>query len=130
VRRHPPRTRSRSGRARLARALTLAIASAPLASPLAAPLASSAEPLQSPWWEDYAIRDRYLCRPEGVVVLERNDAQASLIQGRYRSTFFRERSDEPGVRYSGDGMRLILQGDELTLERLPQRIQCVRTDQV
>ena len=127
---HPPRTRSRSGRARLARALTLAIASAPLASPLAAPLASSAEPLQSPWWEDYAIRDRYLCRPEGVVVLERNDAQASLIQGRYRSTFFRERSDEPGVRYSGDGMRLILQGDELTLERLPQRIQCVRTDQV
>lgn len=130
MRRHPPRTRSRSGRARLARALTLAIASAPLASPLAAPLASSAEPLQSPWWEDYAIRDRYLCRPEGVVVLERNDAQASLIQGRYRSTFFRERSDEPGVRYSGDGMRLILQGDELTLERLPQRIQCVRTDQV
>lgn len=130
MKRHPPRTRSRSGRARLARALTLAIASAPLASPLAAPLASSAEPLQSPWWEDYAIRDRYLCRPEGVVVLERNDAQASLIQGRYRSTFFRERSDEPGVRYSGDGMRLILQGDELTLERLPQRIQCVRTDQV
>ena len=126
MKRHPPRTRSRSGRARLARALTLAIA----AAPLAAPPASSAEPLQSPWWEDYAIRDRYLCRPEGVVVLERNDAQASLIQGRYRSTFFRERSDEPGVRYSGDGMRLILQGDELTLERLPQRIQCVRTDQV
>lgn len=126
MRRHPPRTRSRSGRARLARALTLAIAAAPLAAPLASP----AEPLQSPWWEDYAIRDRYLCRPEGVVVLERNDAQASLIQGRYRSTFFRERSDEPGVRYSGDGMRLILQGDELTLERLPQRIQCVRTDQV
>lgn len=122
MRRHPPRTRSHSGRARLARALTLAIAAAPLASP--------AEPLQSPWWEDYAIRDRYLCRPEGMVVLERNDAQASLIQGRYRSTFFRERSDEPGVRYSGDGMRLILQGDELTLERLPQRIQCVRTDQV
>lgn len=130
MRRHPPRTRSRSGRPGLARPLTLAIATAALAAPLAAPLASPAEPLQSPWWEDYAIRDRYLCRPEGVVVLERNDAQASLIQGRYRSTFFRERSDEPGVRYSGDGMRLILQGDELTLERLPQRIQCVRTDQV
>ena len=94
------------------------------------PLALAAEPLQSPWWEDYAIRDRYLCRPEGMVVLERNDAQASLIQGRYRSTFFRESSNEPGVRYSGDGMRLILMGDELTLERLPQRIQCLRTDQV
>jgi hypothetical protein len=122
VRRHAPGTRTGPRRARLAGALTLALAAAPLASP--------AEPLQSPWWEDYAIRDRYLCRPEGMVVLERNDAQASLIQGRYRSTFFRESSNEPGLRYSGDGMRLILMGDELTLERLPQRIQCVRTDQV
>ena len=122
MRRHAPGARTASRRARLARALTLALAAAPLASP--------AEPLQSPWWEDYAIRDRYLCRPEGMVVLERNDAQASLIQGRYRSTFFRESSNEPGLRYSGDGMRLILMGDELTLERLPQRIQCVRTDQV
>ena len=89
-----------------------------------------AQAMHSPWWEDYAIRDRYLCRPEGSVVLERNDSQASLIQGRYRTTFFRESSDEPGLRYSGDGMRLILKGDELTLERLPQRIQCLRTDQV
>ena len=72
-----------------------------------APAVASAEAIQSPWWEDYAIRDRYLCRPQGVVVLERNDAQASLIQGRYRSTFFREASDEAGIRYSGDdGMRL------------------------
>ena len=95
-----------------------------------APAVARAEGIQSPWWEDYAIRDRYLCRGEGSLVLERNDAQASLIQGRYRSTFFREASDEPGLRYSGDGMRLILNGDELTLERLPQRIQCLRTDQV
>jgi hypothetical protein len=89
-----------------------------------------AQAMSSPWWEDYAIQDRYLCRDKGMVVLERNDAQASLINGRYRSTFFRERSDEGGVRYSGDGMRLILQGDELTLERLPLRIQCLRTEQV
>ena len=92
--------------------------------------AGHAQPMQSPWWEDYAIRDRYLCHSQGVVVLERNEAQASLIQGRYRSTFFREASDEAGIRYSGDGMRLILLGDELTLELLPQRIQCLRTDQV
>ena len=97
---------------------------------LAAPLLpAGAEPMQSPWWEDYATRDRYLCRPQGMVVLERNASQASLIQGRLRTTVFREPSDEPGLRYSGDGLLLILQGDELTLERLPQRIQCLRTDQ-
>ncbi|MEY4297428.1 MAG: hypothetical protein RLZZ423_607 [Cyanobacteriota bacterium] len=95
-----------------------------------APAVAHAEAIQSPWWEDYAIRDRYLCRGQGSVVLERNDAQAALIQGRYRTTFFREASDEAGVRYSGNGMRLILMGDELTLERLPQRIHCLRTDQV
>ena len=95
-----------------------------------APAMARGEAIQSPWWEDYAIRDRYLCRDKATLVLERNDAQASLIQGRYRSTFFREASDEPGLRYSGDGMRLILNGDELTLERLPQRIQCLRTEQV
>lgn len=93
------------------------------------PLALAAEPLQSPWWEDYAIRDRYLCRSQGVLVLERNDAQASIIQGQHRSTLFREASDEPGLRYGADGLRLILIGDELTLERLPQRIQCLRTAQ-
>jgi hypothetical protein len=91
--------------------------------------AGRAELIQSPWWEDYASRDRYLCRGTGSVVLERNDAQASLIQGGYRSTFFREESDEPGLRYSGEGMRLILIGDQLTLERLPQRISCLRTAQ-
>ena len=110
-----------SARAWLARGLVIALT--------AASGSAIAEPMQSPWWEDYASRDRYLCRNEGVLVLERNDAQASLIQGRYRSTLFREASDEPGLRYSGNGMRLILQGDELTLERLPQRIQCLRTDQ-
>jgi hypothetical protein len=92
--------------------------------------AALAQPMQSPWWEDYAIRDRYICRSHGVVLLERNEAQASLIQGRYRSTLFREASDAPGIRYSGDGLRLILLGDELTVEQLPQRILCVRTDQV
>lgn len=92
--------------------------------------AALAQPMQSPWWEDYAVRDRYLCRSQGVVVVERNEAQASLIQGRYRSTLFREASDQPGIRYSGDGLRLILLGDELTVEQLPQRILCLRTDQV
>jgi hypothetical protein len=89
-----------------------------------------AQAMHSPWWEDYAIKDRYLCRDKGMVVLERNDAQASLINGRNRNTFFREPSDLPGIHYTADGMRLILRGDELTIERLPQRLQCLRTEQV
>ena len=89
-----------------------------------------AQAMHSPWWEDYAIKDRYLCRDKGMVVLERNDAQASLINGRNRITFFRDPSELPGLHYTGDGMRLILRGDELTIERLPQRLQCLRTEQV
>jgi hypothetical protein len=89
-----------------------------------------AQAMYSPWWEDYAIKDRYLCRDKGLVVLERNDAQASLINGRNRSTFFREASALPGLHYTAEGMRLILRGDELTIERLPQRLQCLRTEQV
>ncbi len=86
--------------------------------------------MSSPWWEDYGIKERYLCSDRGQVVLERNDAQASLITGRYRSTLFRQTSAEPGIRYENDGMRVILRGDELTLEKLPLRVQCIRTEQV
>jgi hypothetical protein len=96
--------------------------------PLVIPLLAQA--MNSPWWEDYAIKDRYLCKGQGMLVVERNDAQASLINGRFRTTFFRETSDEPGLRYSGEGMRLILQGDSLTLEHLPHRVECLRVEQV
>ena len=89
-----------------------------------------AQAMQSPWWEDYAIKDRYLCQDKGTLVLERNQSQASLITGRFRRTFFRQDSSEPGLRYSSDGMELILRGDELTLEQLPMRMQCQRVDQV
>lgn len=84
----------------------------------------------SPWWEDYDTRDRYRCDDRGTLVVERNASQASLITGRHRSTLFREASDAPGVRYRNNDMRLILQGDELTLERLPMRLTCTRTDEV
>ncbi|WP_254939113.1 hypothetical protein [Cyanobium sp. Morenito 9A2] len=87
--------------------------------------------MTSPWWEDYAVKTRYLCRDQGVLVVERNDAQASIISGRFRTTLFRESSELPGVRYkTSDGMRLILNGDELTIEQLPQRVQCLRTEEV
>ncbi|MCS5690468.1 MliC family protein [Cyanobium sp. FGCU-6] len=83
----------------------------------------------SPWWEDYEQRDSYRCDDRGTVVVERNDSQASLIAGRYRSTLFREASDAPGLRYRNEEMRLIVRGDELTVERLPMRFTCTRTDQ-
>lgn len=90
----------------------------------------------SPWWEDYALKETYLCADQGAVVLERNDAQASLITGRYRTTLFRDlqtRSDaEPimGIVYRNDLLTLILRGDQLILEQLPQRTSCMRTESV
>ena len=84
--------------------------------------------LSSPWWEGYDIRERFLCGAQGVLVVERNDAQASLISGSMRLTLFREQRDLPGLRYGNGEMRLILDGDELTLEQLPMRLSCLRTD--
>ena len=93
---------------------------------LAAPVGA----IDSPWWENYEQKDRYLCGNQGFMVVERNDAQASLISGRGRMILFREASDAPGLRYRNEDFRIILRGDELTLERLPMRLTCVRTDQV
>ena len=85
--------------------------------------------LSSPWWEGYDIRERFLCGDQGVLVVERNDAQASLISGRSRFTLFRVASSQPGVRYGSDAMELILWGDNLTLEQGRRKMQCTRTDQ-
>ena len=85
--------------------------------------------LSSPWWEDYDTRERFLCGDQGSVVVERNDAQASLISGRSRFTLFRVASSQPGLRFATDGMELILWGDSLTLEQGRRKLQCTRTDQ-
>ena len=85
--------------------------------------------VSSPWWEDYDIRDRFLCGDQGSVVVERNDAQASLISGRSSFTLFRVASSQPGLRFATDGMELILWGDNLTLEQGRRKLQCTRTDQ-
>jgi hypothetical protein len=84
----------------------------------------------SPWWENYDIKERYLCSEKGGVVLERNASQASLISGGSRMTLFRESGDGPAMVYRNDEMRLILRGDELTLERLPMKIVCLRSEDV
>lgn len=97
---------------------------------------SRALPLQgalamtSPWWEDYDTKDRYLCSERGAVVLERNASQAALISGDSRTTLFREASETPALIYRNDDLRLILRGDELTVERLPQTITCLRSEEV
>ena len=85
--------------------------------------------LSSPWWEDYDIRDRFLCGDQGVLVVERNDAQASLISGGSRFTLFRVASNQPGVRYGSELLELTLWGDSLTLEQGRRKLQCTRTDQ-
>lgn len=84
----------------------------------------------SPWWENYDTKDRFLCSERGGVVLERNASQASLISGGSRTTLFREASDEPALIYRNDDLRVILRGDELTVERLPLKITCLRSDEV
>jgi hypothetical protein len=86
--------------------------------------------MQSPWWENYDLRERFVCGDRLSVVLERNASQASLIAGSSRATLFREESDAPGLRYQNESLRVILRGDELTLEQLPSRRVCVHTEQV
>ncbi len=90
----------------------------------------------SPWWENYAVRETYICQGQGAIVLERNDAQASLTTGRYRTTLFRDngpnqaQSELMGLVYRNDLLTLILRGDQLILEQLPQRTDCMRTESV
>jgi hypothetical protein len=98
--------------------------------PLLLLLTSGALAMGSPWWEDYTSRDVFLCPNDGRVVLERNDAQASLLSGRFRSTLFREDSGGGSIRYRNEWMTVILRGDVLTMERLPSRVDCLRTEQV
>jgi hypothetical protein len=63
-------------------------------------------------------------------VLERNEAQASLIAGGFRSTGFRNDRQLNGIRYRNEQMTLILRGDLLTIDQHPSRIDCTRTEQV
>jgi hypothetical protein len=90
----------------------------------------------SPWWEDYGTKETFLCSDQGPVVIERNEAQASLITGRYRMTLFRAQQPAPGegpilgIVYRNELMTLILRGDQLILEQLPKRTTCMRTESV
>ncbi|MEY4351915.1 MAG: hypothetical protein RLZZ609_156 [Cyanobacteriota bacterium] len=86
--------------------------------------------MTSPWWENYDTKERFLCPENRKVDLERNAAQAALISGNSRTTLFREASEAPGLIFRNDELRVILRGDELILERLPQKITCLRSEEV
>ena len=86
--------------------------------------------MESPWWENYDQKDRYICSGNTEIVLERNASQASLITGNQRSTLFREDSPSTGLLFRNGDMKLTLRGDEMILERFPQTIRCIRTEEV
>ena len=95
--------------------------------PLLAPLTLIAHlAMGSPWWEQYELKETYICPNQGTLVVERNDAQASLLTGRYRSTLFRENSELPGLRYRNEVLRLVLKGDLLTLEQPSDKLECLK----
>lgn len=97
---------------------------------IAALISPPVQAMQSPWWEDYDIRERFRCSDRRLLVVERNDAQAALLSDRQRFTLFREPSPLAGLHYRTEGLTLILKGDELTLDQPASRITCLRTEEV
>ena len=96
----------------------------------AVPLEAAPGPMGSPWWENYDVRQSYLCPGRGTVVVERNDSQASLLSGGFRSTLFREPASGGEISFRNDDFRVTLQGDVLTLEQAARQITCLRTEEV
>jgi len=96
----------------------------------AVPLEAAPGPMGSPWWENYDVRQSYLCPGRGTVVVERNDSQASLLSGGFRSTLFREPASGGEISFRNDDFRVTLQGDLLTLEQAARQITCLRTEEV
>jgi hypothetical protein len=96
----------------------------------ATPLEAAPGPMGSPWWENYDLRQSFICPGRGTVVLERNDSQASLLSGGSRSTLFREPASGSELSFRNDDFRVTLQGDVLTLEQATRQITCLRTEEV
>ena len=111
------------GRLRRAVPLALLLLTAPLAGP------ALALPMGSPWWENYDQTHRFLCPGRGMLVVERNESQASILSGGFRSTLFREEAAGPGLSFRNQDLRLIIEGDTLTLLQAPTQITCMRTEE-
>ena len=92
-------------------------------------LAAAAAAIAAPWWENYDLKQSFLCPGGRTLVLERNASQASIQGGGFNSTLFREADNSPDLTYRNDSVRVSLRGDELTLEQFPQRITCLRSQE-
>ncbi len=92
-------------------------------------LAAAAAANASPWWENYDLKQSFLCPGGRTLVLERNASQASIQGGGFSSTLFREADNSNDLTFRNDNFRLSLRGDELTLEQFPQRITCLRSQE-
>ena len=78
------------------------------------PASVSAGP--SPWWEHYERQDKYRCDGDKELLIERNDAQASLYMGGYKMNLFRDKDSPLFTRYISDRLKLTITGDEVELE--------------
>jgi hypothetical protein len=94
-----------------------------------APLQALAQQLGSPWWENYELKQSFLCPGHGSLVLERNESQASILSQGNRSTLFREPGEGADITYRNGEFRVMLKGDELTLQQGPRQITCMRTEE-
>lgn len=87
----------------------------------------------SPWWEQYDAKEKYLCSNSSVVMLERNDSQASMFTRGLRTTLFRDANVSPGFLYRNEMFMVALKGDELTLDQskldpFNPKLTCLRTE--
>lgn len=93
------------------------------------PWAATARAMESPWWENYDSQLNFLCPGQGSLVLERNESQASILSHGFRSTLFRDPMESGAIAYRNGDFRVLLKGDELTLEQGGRQILCLRTEQ-
>ncbi|OUT71999.1 MAG: hypothetical protein CBB79_07070 [Synechococcus sp. TMED19] len=83
----------------------------------------------SPWWEHYERHDKYRCDGDEELLIERNDAQASLYMGGYKMNLFRDKHSPLFKRYISDRLKLTVSGDEVELEDQLSRRRCQRFEQ-
>jgi len=87
-----------------------------------------AAPMASPWWENYDRTLTFLCPGQGSLVLESNESQASILSHGSRSTLFRELDEGGSLTYRNGDFRVMLKGDELTLQQGARQLTCLRTE--
>ena len=83
----------------------------------------------SPWWEHYERQDKYRCEGDEELLIERNEAQASIYMGGYKMNLFRDQRSPLFKRYISDRLKVTIKGDEVELEDLLSMRRCQRYEQ-